>query len=69
MLDTQLGGLTVQLLIDSNGRVADYDIVSGNYTAEDVRNLRSRLLFAVFDPATFFGMPTPGTLILVNIRG
>jgi len=68
-LDTKMGDLVVQLVIDPQGRVADYYILAGTYTAEDMRNLRNSLLFAVFDPATFFGLPTSGTLVVSNIRG
>ena len=56
--------LVVKLLIDERGRVADYGIVSGKYTAEEIRTLQNLLLFAVFDPATLFGMPTPYTVVL-----
>ncbi|MBI4461037.1 MAG: hypothetical protein HY648_13400 [Acidobacteria bacterium] len=56
--------LVVKLVIDERGRVADYGIVSGQYTAEEIRTLRNLLLFAVFDPATLFGRPTPYTVIL-----
>ena len=56
--------LVVKLLIDERGRVADYVIVSGKYTAEEIRTLRNLLLFAVFDPATLFGKPTPDTVVL-----
>ncbi|MBI1956240.1 MAG: zf-HC2 domain-containing protein [Acidobacteria bacterium] len=56
--------LVVKLLIDERGRVADYGIVSGKYTAEEIRTLQNLLLFAVFDPATLFGMPTSDTVIL-----
>jgi anti-sigma factor RsiW len=72
-LVTNTEELMVQVLVDQEGRVADYDIVAGNYTAEDVRDLRSRLLFTVFDPATVFGKPQPETLLLsfrsVRVRG
>jgi anti-sigma factor RsiW len=68
-LDSESGDMVVQLLIDQQGRVADYSILAGNYTPADVRKLRSNLLFAVFDPARVFGTPVSETLVLVNIRG
>lgn len=68
-LDSKDGEMVVQLLIDRQGRVADYTILAGNYTPEDVRKLRSNLLFAVFDPARVFGTPVSETLVLVQIRG
>jgi hypothetical protein len=72
-LVTNTEELMVQVLVDQQGRVADYDIVPGNYTPEDVRDLRNRLLFTVFAPATVFGMPQQQTLLLsfrsVRVRG
>ena len=68
-LDSKNGDLVVQLLIDRQGRVADYSIIAGTYTPEDIRNLRNRLLFAVFDPAMIFGTPVSEHLVLINIRG
>lgn len=72
-LVTRTEDLLVQVLIDQQGRVADYDIVAGSYTPQDVRDLRNRLLFTVFTPATVFGRPTPETLLLsfrsVHVRG
>jgi anti-sigma factor RsiW len=68
-LDSESGDIVVQLLIDRQGRVADYSILAGNYTPEDVRKLRNNLLFAVFDPARIFGTPVSETIIFVQIRG
>jgi hypothetical protein len=68
-LDSTSSDMVVQLLIDRQGRVADYTILAGNYTPDDVRKLRSNLLFAVFDPARVFGTPVSETLVVVQIRG
>ena len=72
-LVTNTEELMVQVLVDQQGRVADYDIVAGNYTPEDIRDLRNRLLFTVFAPATVFGRPQQETLLLsfqsVRVRG
>jgi hypothetical protein len=52
-------------LIDQKGRVADYAIVAGKSTPpQELRDLRSQLLFTEFDPATLFGQPTQDTLLL-----
>lgn len=71
--ETTMEEVVVQLLIDQQGRVADYAIIAGTYTPEDARALRNRLLFTVFDPATVFGRPTPAILFLsfhsVQVRG
>jgi hypothetical protein len=72
-LDSRLGDLVVQVIVDPQGRVADYDIVEGTYTPEELRHLQSNLLFAVFEPAMVFGVPTSGTLVFsyhrVHVRG
>jgi hypothetical protein len=65
--------LVVQILIDHHGRVADYSILAGKYTRHDVRELRNRLTFTVFDPATFHGRPTTELRLIafskVRVRG
>jgi anti-sigma factor RsiW len=70
---SNMGDLVVQVLIDPQGRVADYDIVEGSYTPQEARNFRNNMLFAVFDPAMLFGRPTSDTLVLsyrkVRVRG
>lgn len=72
-LNSTTSDMVVQVLIDQKGRVAGYDIVEGSYTPQELRNLRNNLLFAVFDPARVFGVPTADTLIFsyrkVNVRG
>lgn len=77
-LETRTENLVVQVLVDQNGRVADYDIIAGTYTDQDVRDLRNRLLFTVFDPARVIGklgapQAMPETLLLsfssVRVRG
>lgn len=65
--------IVVQVLIDPQGRVADYSILSGDYTPEDIRELRNRLTFTVFDPARVHGRPTPELQFIafnsVRVRG
>jgi hypothetical protein len=72
-LNSTMSDMVVRVLIDQKGRVASYDIVEGSYTPQELRNLRNTLLFAIFDPATVFGVPTADTLIFsyrkVNVRG
>ncbi len=62
--DNGIECMVVQILIDENGRVADFHIVRGKQTPEQVRNLEYVLVFAVFDPATVFGRPTTDTMVL-----
>lgn len=73
LVDIGIECMVVQILIDENGRVADYQIVKGKQTPEQVRHLQNLLLFSVFDPATVFGKPTAQTVVLalrdVHLKG
>ena len=62
--DNGIDCMVVSILIDQNGRVADFHVIKGNQTPEQMRYLESLLLFAQFDPATLFGKPTSDTLTL-----
>ncbi|MBI2815883.1 MAG: hypothetical protein HYX72_02975 [Acidobacteria bacterium] len=62
--ETGIKCMEVKLLIDQNGRVADYQIIKGNRTPDQVRHLEYLLVFTVFDPATVFGRPTQETVTL-----
>lgn len=65
--------IVLELLVDARGRVADYDILAGDPTPQDLRNLRNALLFTVFNPGTLFGRPRPDRIILsfqsLQVRG
>jgi hypothetical protein len=64
----------VETLVDTNGRVQDYRILSG---PADMRHLEPQLnnimIFTTFRPATTFGVPTPGRAVLsfakINVGG
>ena len=66
--------IVVEADIDAKGRVQDYRILSA---PEDVREmlleLKNLLIFTVFTPATSFGQPTNGRVILsfskINVKG
>ncbi len=62
-LRTEGQNLVMVLLVDARGRVADYDIVAGDPSPRDLRNLRNALLFTRFDPGTLFGRPRPDRVI------
>ena len=62
--DTGIQCMMVKILIDQNGRVADFQIIKGKQSPEEIRNLQYLLLFTVFDPATVFGIPTTETVFL-----
>jgi hypothetical protein len=56
--------ILVETSIDPNGRVYDFKILSGPDTPHVIQSLEKVLYFSVFDPATSFGRPTPGKVIL-----
>jgi len=66
--------VVVETLVDANGRVQDYRIISG---PADVHGLEPELnhimIFTTFQPATTFGVPTSGRVVLsfakINVRG
>jgi Putative zinc-finger len=65
--------LVVQAFVNGEGRVYDYQIVSGTADAKTRAQLEDNLLFSVFAPAQVFGQPVRGTVVLsfagVSVRG
>ena len=66
--------LVVDAYVDANGRVQDYRIISAPPGAEKaLRQLDNMMIFTTFRPATSFGLPTPGRVVVsfanVNVRG
>jgi len=54
--------IVVDILIDSQGRMLDYSMVSGKLDARSRRTLENVLMFTEFVPATAFGQPGVGRL-------
>lgn len=66
--------LVVETLVDAQGRVQDYRIVSGQAENQHLRRqLDQMMIFTTFRPATTFGRPAPGRVVLsfsrVHVRG
>jgi hypothetical protein len=59
------GDVDVEALVDDQGRMVNYTILSGPNTIEVRRAIENNLLFTEFTPATSFGTPTYGK---INIR-
>jgi hypothetical protein len=59
--------------IDSGGRVQSYEVLSGQQSPELMRHLDRTIYFSIFDPATTFGKPTDGQVVLslrrITVRG
>ena len=74
-LDFNTGDQAVVLVtrIDAEGRVMDYKILSGQRSPELMYRLDRIMYFSVFHPATTFGRPTYGRVVLslerITVRG
>jgi predicted anti-sigma-YlaC factor YlaD len=66
--------LVVDAFVDANGRIQDYRIISAPPGAENLLpQLDNMMIFTTFRPATSFGLPTAGRVVVsfanVNVRG
>ncbi|HKS97544.1 MAG TPA: zf-HC2 domain-containing protein [Terriglobia bacterium] len=74
-LDFNTGDQPVVLVtqIDADGRVTNYQILSGQHSPELENHLDRMMYFSVFHPATMFGRPTTGRMVLsfrsITVRG
>jgi hypothetical protein len=59
--------------IDAGGRVMGYWVLSGPSSPELIQRLDRMIYFSVFQPATMFGQPTDGQVVLslrrITVRG
>ncbi|HEV2178315.1 MAG TPA: zf-HC2 domain-containing protein [Terriglobia bacterium] len=74
-LDFNTGDQPVVLVtrVDAGGRALDYRVLSGPSSPELTRHLDRLMYFSVFHPATMFGQPTGGQVVLslrrITVRG
>lgn len=71
---SEKGGLvTVEVYVDAEGRVYDYDIVAGPSDPATRADLETLLLSSKFQPAERFGLPVKGVALLsfsgVSVQG
>ena len=67
-------GLLVDVTVDAQGHMTDYQILSGPHSVELRRQLDQMLLFSRFSPMLSFGRPTAGGHVVlsfsaVRVRG
>lgn len=65
--------LVVMTRVNAAGKVVGYEVVSGNISPERQYHLDRLIYFSVFEPATTFGTPTDGKVLLslsrITVRG
>lgn len=66
--------LVLEAYVDAQGRVQDYRVLSAPGDTETVdQQVKNMLIFTIFRPATSFGRPTSGRVVLsfshVNVKG
>lgn len=65
--------IVVEAMVDSQGRVYDYSILDGPQTPEVRIAVENNLLGSVFKPATAFGVPVRGHVVMtytgISVRG
>jgi len=65
--------ITVEVFVDTQGRVYDYDIVAGPNDLATRAELETLLLSSKFQPAQYFGQAVPGVALLsfagVSVQG
>jgi hypothetical protein len=65
----------VQLTVDKDGKVSDFEVPQGATSPEQLRDIGNLVLFGSFVPATAFGKPVTGKILVtishvnINIRG
>jgi hypothetical protein len=66
--------LVIEAIVDANGRVQDYRILSNPKDSQAVLpEVKNMLLFTTFRPATSMGRPTAGRAVLsfskISVKG
>jgi hypothetical protein len=65
--------IVVEAYVDSQGKVYDYNLVSGPESAAVQSQIVDQLLTSVFEPASIFGAPVRGRVVLtfsgISVRG
>lgn len=65
--------LLLQLTISETGNVTDFEVPNGRLSREDLRKIGNWLVFTSFNPATKYGQPTSGKVLVsfhrINVKG
>lgn len=72
-LNTGDQAVVVVTQVSAEGRVTSYRVLSGQHSPELTRRLDRMMYFSLFQPATMFGKPTGGQVVLslrqITVRG
>jgi len=72
-LDAGDQAVVVVTRVNAEGRVMGYKVLSGQHSPELLRRLDLMMYFSLFQPATMFGRPTDGQVVLslrqITVRG
>jgi hypothetical protein len=68
------GSLVIEAVVDSNGRVQDYRVLSSSQESKGLSpEVKNALIFTTFRPATSMGRPTAGRAVLsfskISVKG
>lgn len=70
---TDDNGLVLVTQVNAEGRAKGYRVVSGSGSPELMHHLDRMIFFSIFQPATMFGKPTDGQVVLslrrITVRG
>ena len=65
--------IVIEAMVDSKGRVYDYSILDGPQNPQIKVRIENNLLSSIFRPATAFGVPVRGHVVLtytgISVRG
>jgi hypothetical protein len=65
--------ILVEAVIDAHGRVQDYRVLNAPGQTELSPEMKNALIFTQFRPATSFGLPTSGRVVVsfsnINVGG
>jgi hypothetical protein len=72
-LDAGAQPLVLVTYVNAQGRVTSYKIISGQQTLGVIQQLDQMMYYSLFQPATSFGQPTSGQVVLsfrtITVRG
>ena len=71
--DTEGRPVVLVTYVNAHGEVTSYRVLSGPHSPQLMERLDRMLYFSVFQPATSFGVPTSGRVVLsfrrITVRG